>query len=162
MLRAVQKGWFSYDLEVFDRAGTPVARVDLAHWHENAKIEVGGSRYLARHEAWAREFVLEAEDGRTVAVAEKPNAWEQRFSLEYGGGRYRLAKESVWRSVFLLTREGVGVVGSVRRKSLFGRETVVDLPGELPLEVRVFILWLTVLMQKRDAAAASSTSTAGS
>jgi hypothetical protein len=162
MLRAVRRGWFSYDLDVFDRAGTPVAKVDLAHWRENAKIEVEGRRYLARHEMWAREFVLEAEDGRTVALADKPSAWERRFLLDYGGGRYQLAKESPWRSAFLLTREGAGVVGSVRRRSPFGRETVVDLPGELPLEVRVFVLWLTVLMQKRDDAAAGSASTAGS
>ncbi|MGH3146743.1 MAG: hypothetical protein ACRDTR_13190, partial [Rubrobacter sp.] len=81
MLRAVQKGWFSYDLDVFDRMGTRVASADMAHWRENAKLEVGGRRYLARRETArqgtrARKFVLEGEGGLTVAVAEKARGWK--------------------------------------------------------------------------------------
>lgn len=156
VLRAVQKSWFSYDFDVFDRTGTRVAAADLANWRENAKLDVGGSRYLARHETWAREFVLEGEDGRTVAVAEKPSGWRENFSLEHGGARYELRKESPWKSSFVLAREGMGVVGSIRQKSFFGRETTVDLPEELPVEVRVFILWLTTIMRKRNDSAASA------
>jgi len=52
MVSAVQKGWFSYGFDVFDRAGTLVARADLAHRRENAKLAVGGRRYLARHETY--------------------------------------------------------------------------------------------------------------
>ena len=160
MLRAVPKSWFSYSFDVRDRTGTRVATADLSNWRENAKLEVGGRRYLARHETWAREFVLEGEDGLTVAVAEKPSAWREIFSLEYGGARYELRKESPWKSAFVLSRDGVGVVGSIRQKSFFGRETSVELPEELPVEVRVFVLWLATLMRKRaDSAAASTAST---
>jgi hypothetical protein len=160
VLRAVEKSWFSYNFDVFDRTGTRVATADLANWRENAKLEVGGRRYLARHERWAREFVLEGEDGLTVAVAEKPSGWRDNFSIEHGGTRYELRKESPWRSTFVLSREGVGVVGSIRQKSFFGRETSVDLPEELPVEVRVFILWLATLVRKRaDSAASSAAST---
>lgn len=160
MLRAVPKSWFSYSFDVFDRTGTRVATADLSNWRENAKLEVGGRRYLARHETWAREFVLEGEDGLIVAMAEKPSGWREIFSLEYGGARYELRKESPWKSAFVLSREGVGVVGSIRQKSFFGRETSVELPEELPVEVRVFILWLATLMRKRaDSAAASTAST---
>ena len=88
MLRAVRKSWFSHNFEVFDRTGTRVATANLANWRENAKLEVGGRRYLARHETWTREFVLEGEDGLTVVVAEKPSGWRDDFSLEYGGARY--------------------------------------------------------------------------
>lgn len=157
MLRAVRKSWFSYNFDVFDRTGTRVAKADLANWRENAKLEVGGRRYLARHETWAREFVLEGEDGLTVVVAEKPSGWRDNFSLEYGGARYELRKESPWRSAFVLSQEGVGVVGSIRQKSFFGMETNVDLPEDLPVEVRVFVLWLATLMRKRADSAAGST-----
>ena len=58
MLRAVQKGRFSYDFDVFDRTGARIATVDLANWHKNAKLEVQGRRYLARQETWAKEFVF--------------------------------------------------------------------------------------------------------
>jgi hypothetical protein len=157
VLRAVPKSWFSYSFDVFDRTGTRVAAADLSNWRENGKLEVGGRRYLARHETWAREFVLEGEDGLRVAVAEKPSAWREILSLEYGGARYELRKESPWRSTFVLSREDIGVVGSIRQKSFFGRETSVELPEELPVEVRVFILWLATLMRKRADSAAAST-----
>jgi hypothetical protein len=101
--------------------------------------------------------VLEGEDGLTVAVAEKPSGWRDNFSLEYGGTRYELRKESPWKSTFVLSRENMGVVGSIRQKFFFGRETSVELPEELPVEVRVFILLLATLMRKRADSAAAST-----
>ena len=164
MLRAVPDGWFSYDFTVFDRSGTSVAQVDLANWRETAKLEVRGTRYEAHRKGWrSKEFILEREDGRVVAVAEKPSAWKDRFVFEHGGNRYELKKESAWRSAIVLSRNGVGLVGSVRRRSFFNREWTVDVPEELPLEVRVFVVWLVVILWKREdsAAAAGAASTAG-
>lgn len=158
MLRAVPDGWFSYNFTVFDRSGTPVARADLSNWRETAKLEVGGTRYEAHHKGWgSKQFVLENEDGRVIAVAEKPSAWKDRFVFEHGGNRYELEKESVWGSAFVIRREGVGPVGSVRSKGVFKREWTVELPEELLLEVRVFIVWLMVLLWKRAASGTAAT-----
>lgn len=157
MLRAVRRNWFSYDLDVFDRTGTRVATADLANWRENAKLEVGGKRYLARHEMGSKDFVLEGEDGLTVALAEKPSVLRESFSLEHGAGRYEVRKESPWKSSFVISREGMGVVGSIKQGSIFGGETTVDLPEELPIEVQVFVLWLATVMRKRADSAAGST-----
>jgi hypothetical protein len=167
MLRAVPDGWFSYDFTVFDRSGTPVARAELSNWRESAKLEVEGTRYKAhRKKGWvSRELVLEKEDGLVVAAAKKPSAWKDHFVFEHGGNRYELKKESVWRSAFVLLRDGASLVGSVRRKGFFKGEWTVDVPEELPLEVRVFVVWLVVLLWKREdssAAAAASTAGAGS
>lgn len=153
MLQTVRKGWFSNETEVFDDAGSLLATIDLSSWRENAKLEVAGKRYLARHETWDREFALEGEGGQVVAVAEKPSAWKERFSLEYEGRRYELAKESAWGSAFVLSREDAGIVGSIRQKSLFGSEMVVDLPEELPIEVQMLVFWLTMILRRRQAAA---------
>jgi len=161
MLRAVPNGWFSYDFTLFDRTGRPVARVDLANWREKAKLEVSGTPYEAHHKAWASEFVLE-KDGQVLAVAEKPSTWKDRFFFEHGGNRYELKKESAWGRTFELTRDGVGSVGSVRPKGAFRREWTVDMPGELPLEVRVFLVWLAVLLWRRaDSTAASGAAGGG-
>lgn len=127
VLRAVRKSWFSYDFGLFDPTGTLLATADLSDWCDNAELEVRGRRYLARHQTWGKEFILEGEDGRKMAVAEKPSAWRKTFSLEHGGERYELRRESPWRSSFVLSRTGVGVVGSIRQKTFFGRETTVEL-----------------------------------
>jgi hypothetical protein len=50
---------------------------------------------------------------------------------------------------------GSTVVGSLSAKGVFSRGMNVDLPETLPLPVRVFVMWLTVILWKRDAAAAS-------
>jgi hypothetical protein len=155
MLRAVRRGWFSYRTEVLDDAGTTVAVIDLSNWRENARIEVSGRRYLARHETWSREFVLQREDGQVVAVAERPSAWRERFTLTHEGRRYELARESAWKGTFVLLREGAGVVGAVRQRGWFSSEVYVDLPEELPVEVRMLVLWLTIVLRRRQAAAAS-------
>lgn len=164
MLKAVPKGWFSYDFDVYEEVnpGAPIARADLSNWRENAKLEVGGTRYEATHRSGRKEFVLTREDGSTVLVAEKPSAWKERFSFEYDHVGYELRKESVWRKTFVLSRDGGGAVGSLQHGGMFKREWTAQLPEELPIEVRVFVMWLTFLMWNReDASAASSAASSG-
>jgi hypothetical protein len=163
VLRVVPDGWFSYAFTVFDRVGDPVAHADLANWRENARFEVRGTRYEARHETWAKEFTLEKEDGQTILSAEKPSAWRDRFAFVHRDNRYELKKESGWSPSYVLSRDGAGPVGSVKRKSFFNRELTADLPEELPLEAQVFVVWLvTILGRRDDSAAASSGAGAGS
>lgn len=164
LLRAVPSGWFSNDFTVFDRGGIPVARTDLSNWRETAKIAVGEARYEAHRKGWtSKDFVLFKDDGRVIVTAEKPSSWRDRFLFEHNGNRYELKHESAWSSAFVLSRDGIGLVGSVRRKGFFKREWTADMPEELPLEVVVFIVWLVVILWKRaeSAAAAGGAGAAG-
>lgn len=157
LLQAVPKSWFSYDFAVSDSTGTPVGSADLSNWRERAELDVEGRHYEAHHGSWEKEFVLADEDDRTVVVAEKLSAWKERFSFEHDGHHYELRKESVWKSDLVLSREGVGTAGHVRRKGVFKREWEAELPDELPVEVGVFVVWLAVLLARRsDSAAAAS------
>jgi hypothetical protein len=89
-------------------------------------------------------------------VAQKLSIWRNRFVFEHAGNRYELKKESTWGSTFVLWRDGVGSVGSVRSKGFFKREWIAELPEELPLEVRVFIVCLMAILWKRAASAAAA------
>lgn len=149
MLRAVPRGWFSHDFEVYDRSGSRVGWADLSSWREKATLEVADARYDATHKTGRKEFALSREDGEIVLVAQKPSAWRERLCFEYAGSRYELRKESAWRRDFVLSREGMGEVGSLRPGGMFRREWTADLPEELPQEVRVFVMWLVRLMWKR-------------
>ena len=163
MLRAVPDSWFSYDFTVFDRSGTPIARADLSNWREIAKIAVGEARYEAHRKGWAsKEFVLEKDDGRVVVAAQKPSGWRNRFVFEHDGNRYELKKESAGGNTFVLARDGIGLVGSVKPEGFFKREWIVDLVEEVPLEVRAFIMWLVIILWKRaETAAAAAGGAAG-
>lgn len=50
----------------------------------------------------------------------------------------------------------IGVIGSTQIRGLFSRRIQVDLPRELALAKRVFIVWLAVILWKRDADAAAA------
>jgi len=90
----------------------------------------------------------------------KTNEWKDRFVFEHGGNRYELRtksrmlrKELGWKRACVIIPEGVGSVGSIRAKgSWFSRECTVDLPEELPLEVKVFLVWVAVILRRREAA----------
>ena len=62
----------------------------------------------------------------------------------------QLKKESPCRNSFVLSRVGAGVVGSIRHKFIFGRETRMGLGEELALEVVVFVLWLDIIVRRRE------------
>jgi hypothetical protein len=162
MLRAVHKSWFSHDFTVFDHTGQPVAQADLSSWRERTKLDIGGTHYDASaQKREAKEFLLENESGQRVAVVEKvepPSTWKDRFPFEHGGNRYELRKEST--KAYVIAREGVGSVGSVRLEGgWFSREWTVDLPEELPLEVKVFLVWVVVVLWRRERVAAASGAT---
>jgi hypothetical protein len=109
-----------------------------------------------------KEFVLEKDDRRIVTVLQKPSGWRGRFVFEHGSNRYELKKESTWGNTFVLSRDGIGLLGSVTREGFFKREWIVDLPEEVPLEVRVSIVWLVIILWKQaESAAAAAGGAAG-
>ena len=137
--------WVSPNFTVFDEGGTPIGWADLSKWlwRGTTKLETRGTPYEAHSKGRVgKEYVLETEDGRVVAVAERPSVWRNHFVLEYGSKRYELTKKSVRGGAYVLLGDGGSPIGSVRGKGFFKREWTVDLPEELPLEVEMFIMWL--------------------
>jgi hypothetical protein len=149
---------------LFDGTGQAVAEADLSKWRQRTTLEVGANTYNAYTRGrWTKQFVLERTDTQPVAVAEPLRGWKKLFVFEYGGNRYELRKESAWKGgTLLLDREGVGSVGSIRPKGMFGREWTVELPEELSLEVKAFLMWLVIVVRKQAQAqvTASATNTA--
>ena len=101
-------------------------------------------------------FLLEGPSGE-LARAVKVSAFRQQFTLTVGEREYTLRRLSWWRREFGLFYGGASV-GSVAPESWFSRRAQVFLPEDLPGGVRAFVVWLTVLMWKRDAETAASSS----
>ncbi len=94
-------------------------------------------------------FVLEHEDGAVLATAEKPSLFARRFDVEHDGSTYVLRMASRLRRRFVLI-EGDREIGAIRPAHLFSRSALADLPDDLPLAVRIFMIWLVLLLWKRD------------
>jgi hypothetical protein len=148
MLTAVPTRWFSWEFTVNDGPRS-VATIDVSWWREQGTLTVGGVDHRVYREGMlSGDFILEVA-GSVVARARKPSAFRRAFAIEHGRRRYVLQAASAFRRRMVLL-EGDRTVGSMSPQSAFTRRADVDLPSDLPLAVRVFIIWLAVLLWKRE------------
>jgi hypothetical protein len=126
-----------------------VAEVTLSSWRERGSISVAGIEYkLRRQGALTGPFVLEG-GGSVVARAVKPSAFRREFSIVHGERQYSLKARSALRRGYALFLRGKEI-GSIDPEAWFSRRARVDLPDELPLVLKAFVVSLTMLLWKRD------------
>ncbi len=150
------KRWFSWDFAVHD-ADRHVADIDVSWWRERGTLVVDGSPYdVYRERLVSGDFILESRGG-IVARATKQSAFKRAFDLSHDGRTYTLRARGPFRRGFLL-ESGSREIGSSAPAGLFARRALVRLPETLPMAVRVFAMWLTILMWKRDSDGGAVTS----
>lgn len=168
-LLAVPEGWFSWDFGIYGEEiqeeshseSAPLARVSLSWAKEAGELTIEGVRHRMYREGLASgDFVLERE-GEQIVRADKPSSWSNRFEISYRGRRYELEKESTWRRKFVLVDEGRREVGKIEPEGPFTRRAVVDLPEELSLAVRAYLVWLCVILWKRESSAGGAVAAGG-
>ena len=77
------------------------------------------------------------------------------FEVTHDGRTYTLKAASPFERRFLLRRAG-RVLGSIAPQHIFTRKARIDLPEDLPLELRVFLTWLVILLWKHQQSAAAA------
>ena len=156
MLKVVPKGWLAWEFAVSDAVGMPWGEICLSFWRERGSVSVGGQQYRVSRQGFVGPFVLEGPGG-ALAQAVKVSALKQEFTLSAEGREYVLRKLSWWRREFGLFARDTQL-GSVAPEVWFARRAVANLPEDLPGSLRAFVVWLTLLMWKResDAGAASA------
>jgi hypothetical protein len=147
----IPKSWLSWDYTVLDDS-RPVAHIALNQWRDNGELTAGDTTYrVYRVAPLSRAFVLEGADG-VLARAEKPSVFRHTLIVRHAGREYTLRHRSMFRKPFVLLC-GSKELGSLVPKGIFAREAVVDLPSDLALPLRLFIVWLTVMAWRQDAVA---------
>jgi hypothetical protein len=153
MLIGIPKRWASWDFTIMDGPRV-VAEIDTSWWRERGELAVDGVRYRVYREGMASgDFIIEGA-GSVVARAEKPSAFRRAFTIKAADKRYTLRAKDAFRRTFVLL-EGDREIGSLSLAGFFTRRVAVDLPAQLSLPLRMFIVWLSVVLWKRDAAAAA-------
>lgn len=150
MLRAIPKRWFSWDFTITEEA-QPVAEIDV---RERGVLVVEGMPYQVYREGLVSgAFILESA-GSVLARAVKPSAFRRSFTIEYADREYTFCARSALGRAFLLL-DGFREIGSLTPEGILTRRTKVDLPHHLPLPVRVFMIWLAIILWKRDSESSS-------
>jgi hypothetical protein len=154
MLELEPTRWFSWAFTVADD-GQPLGTIDISAWRERGELTVAGQTFgIARKGFIASDFRLEA-GGSTVATATRPSVLRREFAVTFSGRTLRVRPRSAW-SRALMVQEGDREVGAVTPRSLWSRRATATLPDTLPVPVRMFVLWLALLIWKRDDDAAAA------
>jgi hypothetical protein len=154
MLEMVPRNLFSNDYVV--RLPEHAATVlDISNWRERGEFELDGAHYrLYREGRMSGAFILE-RDGAIIARATKPSVLRPRFDLELGGRPLILRRLSAFSRRFGVFAGDVQI-GTIGRAGFVTRRANLDLPGDWPVAVQLFVFWLVLVIWRREAAAAAS------
>jgi hypothetical protein len=154
MLSVHPRSWWSWSFTVTE-GGRVLAEANVALLRSHAVFHVDGGRYEGiRPKLTRREYHLERM-GEVLLRARKQGVLRVAYEFSWGGRRLRLHRAGVVRRAFDLV-EGDAVLGQIRPDHLFTRKATADLPVDIPVEIRVFLIWLVMLQWRHDAAAAGS------
>lgn len=127
--------------------GALITQISLPAFGPSTATPIAGQavhlrRAGLRHDAFTLEAVA---TGATLASATREHSLRRDFTVEVGGRQMSLRAESAWRSGYALM-EGDRAVGWVRPGATLGRGVEAELPDDLPLTARVFLLWVALLL----------------
>jgi hypothetical protein len=148
VLQIVPTHWFSWNFTVTDES-RPVAEIATNWLLEKGTLTIDGTTYQVYREALiSGDFIL-AGEGSVLALADKPSVFSREFVIRHGGREYTLSPESMIGRTYVLL-DGPRQVGSLVPQGIFTRKTAADLPQDLPLPVRLFIVWLALISWRRQ------------
>src|SRR5216683_3223613 len=149
MLKAVPNSWLRWDFTIFD-AETVIATIDLHGPGGVGQVSIGPKRYqVAREATFDGDFLLQC-DHVIVARAEQPETFVRSLTIQDQNKHYIFEASSVFQRKFVL-REGTHILGSVYPERGFTRKIIIDLPPQMALPVRVFLVSLVLLLGKEGA-----------
>lgn len=140
MLEAECTGWRSWDYALLED-GAEVAVISGKLLRGVGEVDIAGRPFTIGSIRGRFELV---EDQRTVAAAVKPAALRRKFAVFLSGRHFTLEAASIRGRDFVLRRDGEEV-GRITERGRFRRGLSAALPQGLPLETRVFVVWLTLL-----------------
>jgi hypothetical protein len=153
MLTVAAKNWFSWKFTL--AAGTrAVADIDISSWRERGGLQVDGRAYRVYRDGMMGPFIL-AADGVEIARAEKPSAFRRAFVVRHDGRELELRAANALQRRFRLLERGAEI-GTIEPQSVFTRSADVDFRVPLPEPLQAFIVWLTLLLWKREAESAAA------
>jgi hypothetical protein len=148
LLKLIPKSWFSWTFTVLEESHV-VADIDISWWREKGILTVAGTSYdVYREGLMSGDFILESA-GSVLARAQKPSAFRRCFVIEHASRRYTLRAESAFKRSFVLLLDDKEV-GSITPEGCFTRRAIADLPQDMLLPMKIFTIWLAVILWKRE------------
>lgn len=124
-----------------------LAEIVIGVWHEDGGLTLGGVSYrMQREQPEPRALVLEGERGVLMRAEQAKKLFSREFLIRYEGRELTLRPRGMFSRAFALL-EGGREIGSLSADNIFTRKATADLPGELPILLRMFIVWLMLMSE---------------
>jgi hypothetical protein len=153
-MEAVPRSFFSWNFEILENS-QKIADLDMSSWREKGLVQVDGANFTISKEGFINPTFTFSQDNTELATATKETMLSHGFVVDVDGKRFYLKKKSFFSRVMLFSND-LGSIGTIKRRSLFKRGALVELPEDVDLPVRIFVIWLVLLMWKRDSDNAAS------
>jgi hypothetical protein len=153
MLRAVPKGWFSAT-HILSENDVEIGMIQFSGWREAGELSIKGSTYRVYRESLMGPFLLEGGGSSLLARAEKPSALYRTLVVQHADRKYTIEAKSGW-SLHFIVLENEKEIGTIYPEGSLRRKALADLPEEIPLTVRTFMLWLVMILWRRSDSASS-------
>ncbi len=140
--------WYSWHFKVMD-GETEVAVINMSHWRERGTLQIKGVALKVYRKGWLKGTYALTVDGIELARAEKPGIFRRTILIHHAQNHYTLTAVSVFRRKMLLM-QGDKVIGTLAPRGAFSRRMVAKLPDTLSEPLRVFVIWLTLILWKRE------------
>ncbi|HYF65915.1 MAG TPA: hypothetical protein VD886_24000, partial [Herpetosiphonaceae bacterium] len=149
MLKATNQSWSGTRWQISADDGQPAATLELASIRSAATWSLGGRQFrLFREQGGERALALEA-DGQRLATATRTSLWRRTFIVRAGGDEWTLAMVSAWKGAWELSGPA-GALGRIQPVGVWRRSALIDLPDELPIELRIFLAAIVLLFARDD------------
>jgi hypothetical protein len=143
------KGFFTTRRYGITRDGVPVGEILGSRVWQQAAITIGSAKYEAAREAKISDTFYLAANGNRLASAETASILKGGFTVQAGGKTYTLKAASLFGRAFVLAENAVEV-GRIARRGFFSRKSTADLPDDLALEIKAFLIWLIIVVRQRQ------------
>jgi hypothetical protein len=143
--------WISSGFSVTD-GDDRVAEFKLSSWREKGIVSVDSIDYNLYRESLLGDFILQRA-GAVIARASKPSTFRRSFVIRYRERQYTLRPKSAFTQAFVVL-DGSAQIGTLAPQRWFSRKAKVTLPDDWPLPLKMFAMWLAIVLWNRDAAAA--------
>ena len=145
MLTAVSQSLWWYKYSLSDETGREIAVVEI-NWGESGRVTIGGEAIEIMRvgltgpwQAWAGSEI--------VASIIKPSFLSRELEIDFNGARYQFMPHYLCFT-YDCYRDS-RPIGTMKRRSFFGGDMSIDLPGDLPLKFLAIATWAVLLMWRR-------------
>jgi hypothetical protein len=143
-IRIEPRSWFSRHIDLRCN-GRSLGSMELSFLCDQGSATVEGVRFELEHPTFfGRDYTMRRGD-QVIAAARADRWLRASYPFDYAGQSYRIARRAFWSHTLDLRDAPGEILGSIIPDGLLSRSATAYLPETLPLELRVFAIWIALV-----------------